>query len=304
MSLTVLRWGRAEYERDWLDAAAFPTATRVLTAPLGDAAPLEEAHVIVVPSLQRVTAAHVPRLSRCRLVLTSTSGFDHVDVAAVRAAGIACARLPLARRDAVVESALGMILALTRRIAPMQQAAREGRWERDALPEWGATLLGTVGVVGADGVIGRRMCAVLQALGARVLACDPALGAASVPFEQLLEESDVLTLHCALTPDTERIVDARALARLRAGAVLVNTARGRLVDVGAALAAVRSGHLAGLGLDVFPTEPAPLADLAHPRVLLTPHAAGWHPELGAAVRAGVAEAVRALVEGRAVPFAL
>jgi phosphoglycerate dehydrogenase-like enzyme len=304
VSLTVLRWGQAEYERAWLADAPFPVGTRVLTAPLGDTAPLEEADVVVVPSLQRVTAAHVPRLRRCRPVLTSTSGFDHVDVTAVRAAGIACARLPLARRDAVVESALGMILALTRRIAPMQEAARAGRWEREALPEWGASLLGTVGVIGADGVIGRRMCHVLRALGARVLACDPALGPDAVSLQDLLSHSDVVTLHCALTHETERLIDADALARLRRGAVLVNTARGRLVDVGAAEAAVRAGHLAGLGLDVFPTEPAPLAELAHPRVLLTPHAAGWHPGLGDAVRDGVVEAVRALNEGRPVPFSL
>ncbi len=304
MSLTVLRWGQAEYERAWLADAPLPEGTRVLTAPLGDTAPLEEADVVVVPSLQRVTTAHVPRLRRCRLVLTSTSGFDHVDVTAVRTAGIACARLPLARRDAVVESALGMILALTRRIAPMQEAARAGRWEREALPEWGASLLGTVGVVGADGVIGRRVGHVLRALGARVLACDPALGADSVSLTDLLAQSDVVTLHCALTPDTDRLIDADAMARMRRGAVLVNTARGRLVDVGAAVAAVRTDQLAGLGLDVFPTEPAPLAELAHPRVLLTPHAAGWHPGLGDAVRDGVVEAVRALTEGRPVPFAL
>ncbi len=304
MSLVVLRWGHAEYERAWLADAPFPEGTRVIEAPLGDGAPLEEADVVVVPSLQRVTAAHLPRLGRCRLVLTSTSGFDHVDVGAVRGAGIACARLPLARRDAVVETALGMILSLTRRIAPMQEAAREGRWERRALPEWGASLLGTVGVAGADGVIGRRMCEVLGALGARVLACDPALGARSVPWAQLLAESDVVTLHCALNDDTRDLVDAEALAAMRPGSVLVNTARGRLVDVDAAMAAVRVGRLAGLGLDVFPVEPAPLAALTHPRVLLTPHAAGWHPHLGDAVRDGVIAAVRALAHGSPVPFAL
>ncbi len=321
--LTVLRWGQAEYERDLpLDdgdetggiAAAgpslrprLPPGARLRVAELGDAAPLESADVLVVPSLQRVTRAHVARLvaprGRCMLVLTTTSGFDHVDVDALRDAGIPCARLPLVRRDAVVETTLGMILALTRRFGHFDVAAREGRWARAELPALGATLLGTVGVVGAAGVIGSRMCAVLEALGARVLRCDPRLPG-SEPFDALLAESDVVTLHCALTDATRDLVDAHARAWIRPSAVLVNTARGPSVDVGAALAALREGRLGGLGLDVYPREPAALAELRHPGAILLPHAAGWHPGLGALVAEGIAHAVGALARGEAIPFAL
>ena len=289
MGLTVLRWGQAEYERGPL--LGLSEGVEVVTAA-GEGAPLEEADVVVVPSVTRVTRAHLPRLSRCRLVLTITSGFDHVDVDALLEAGIACARLPLVRRDAVVETALGMIFSLTRRLGVLQQAAREGRWECSRLAEHGATLLGRVGVVGV-GVIGTRMCEVLTALGADVVPCrrgDP------VPLDV-----DVLTLHCSLTPENERIVDPFAL---RPGAVLVNTARGRLLDVDRTLAAVRAGHLAGVGLDVFPRKPADLAALAHPRIVLTPHAAGWHPRLGERVSEGVAEAVRALIAGEPVPWSI
>lgn len=320
--LTVLRWGQAEYERDLpLDDGGttgeveparagrhrLPPGAYLRLAELGDAAPLEDADVLVVPSLQRVTRAHVARLvaprGRCKLVLTTTSGFDHVDVEALRDAGIPAARLPLVRRDAVVETTLGMILALTRRFGHFDVAAREGRWARAELPALGATLLGTVGVVGAAGVIGTRMCAVLEALGARVLRCDPRLPDGR-SLDTLLAESDVLTLHCALTPATRDLVDARALARMRPGAVLVNTARGPSVNVEAAIAALREGRLAGLGLDVYPREPADLAGVRHPGAILLPHAAGWHPCLGDLVAEGIACAVGALARGEPIPFAL
>lgn len=297
--ITVLRWGQAEYERGLVDLGP---EVRVVEAPGTDAAPLEEADVVAVPSLRPVRAEHLPRLRRCRLVLTTTSGFDHVDVPALTGAGIPVARLPLARRDAVVHTALGMILALTRRFGLLAEGAAAGRWDRDRLPAVGASLLGPVGVVGV-GVIGRRMVEVLDALGAEVLPCDPALPGA-LPLEAVLERAEVVTLHCALTPETRGRFDAATLARMRPGAVLVNTARGRVVDADAALAAVHAGHLAGLGLDVFPSEPQDLRRFVHPRVIVHPHAAGWHPGLGAAIAAGITAAVRALLAGEPVPYAI
>ena len=303
--MVVLRWGQAEYERGF--EPMLPAGWKVRVAPLGDVAPIEDADVLVVPSLQRVTATHVARLAaprgRCRLVLTTTSGFDHVDTNALAAEGIPCARLPLARRDAVVETTLGMILSLTRRFGDLDAAAAEARWARRELPEFGARLLGTVGVVGAAGVIGARVASVLATLGAKVLRCDPRL-TDSVPLGRLLATSDVVTLHCGLTEQNARLIDVEALRSTRPGAVLVNTARGPLVDVEAASAALRDGHLGGLGLDVFPSEPARLDTLRHPRAILTPHAAGWHPGLGAAIAEGVGHAVAALAAGDAVPWTL
>lgn len=297
--LFVLRWGRTEYDPDqrW----PLPEAVSIAMAD-GASAPLEEAEVLVVPSAARVDAAAVARLRRCRLVITTTSGHDHLDLAALAAAGIPACRLPLVRRDAVVETTLAMILALNRRLGDFQVAAREGRWARAELPRIGATLLGTVGVVGV-GVIGSRMCTVLEALGARVLRCDPALEG-TVPLATLCAEADVVTLHCALTPLTRGLMDAAAIAGLRPGAVLVNTARGALLDPAAAVAAVRDGRLAGVGLDVFPDEPARLAGLWDPRVIVTPHAAGWHPRLEALIGEGVARAIEALRAGAPIPFVL
>lgn len=276
-----------------------PAAVEAI-ALAGDAAPLEEADVLVVPSTVRVGVDAVRRLHRCRLVLTTTSGFDQLDLDTLRRAGIGAARLPLARRDAVVETALGMMLSLTRRLGRFQEAARSGRWERPRLADYGATLLGTVGVVGV-GVIGKRMVDVLQPLGVRVLCCDPLL-ADGVSLETILRNSDVVTLHCELTPANRGMIGRREIRAMRRGAVLINTARGALVDVEAAIEAVRDGHLAGLGLDVFPAEPAELSRYVDPRVLVTPHAAGWHPALGAKIAGGIVEAVRALLEGREIPF--
>lgn len=297
--MKLLRWGWSEYESPELPGLP-PEVEPVAVA--GPTAPLEDADVLVVPSTVRVSADAVRRLRRCRLVITTTSGFDQLDLTALHAAGIQAARLPLARRDAVVETTLGMIFSLTRRLGAFQQAAREDRWERARLAHYGATLLGTVGVVGV-GVIGSRLVELLEPMGVRCLRCDPILPD-SVPLATILRDSDVVTLHCELTAANAGMIGAREIAAMRSGAILVNTARGQLVEVDAALAAVRSGHLAGLGLDVFPEEPARLAPLAHPAVIVTPHAAGWHPRLGAMIAEGVATAVQALIEGRAVPYAI
>jgi phosphoglycerate dehydrogenase-like enzyme len=297
--MKLLRWGWSEYEAPEL--RGLPRGVEAIAAT-GAGAPLEEAEVLVVPSTVRVTADAVRRLVRCRLVITTTSGFDQLDLPALRRAGIPCARLPLARRDAVVDTTLGMIFSLTRRLGRFQEAAAAGLWERPRLADYGATLLGTVGVVGV-GVIGSRMVKVLEALGARVLRCDPIL-TDGLPLETVVRDSDVVTLHCELTEANRGMIGRAQIGAMRRGAILVNTARGPLVDVAAAAEAVRNGHLGGLALDVFPAEPASLAPLVDPRILVTPHAAGWHPGLGAKIAEGVAEAVSALIAGGEIPFRL
>ncbi len=301
--MNVLLWGRAEYERHLPE---FPEPLRAevrVVHALGETAPLEEADVVVVPSRQPVRREHIPRLRRAKLVLTTTSGFDHVDVVGLQAAGIACARLPLARRDAVVQTALGMLLSLNRRFGPLQEPAARGHWDRSELPVYNPTLLGTVGVVGV-GVIGSVMAAQLEHLGARVLRCDPLLRD-SLPLDEVVRLADAITLHCELTDENEGFFDEKRIAAMRPGAVLVNTARGRLVDTNAALAAVSTRRLAGLGIDVFPTEPPPdFARFVGAGCIVTPHAAGWHPGLDAAIAEGIVRAVSAVHAGLPVPYAL
>lgn len=298
--LTVLRWGRAEYERGPL--TGLPEGVVALDAA-GEDAPLEDADVLVVPSVQRVRAGHVARLARCRLVLTTTSGFDHVDVLALHAAGIPCARLPLARRDAVVHTALGMLLALARRFGDFEPGARAGRWERAEIPRHGPRVLREVVVVGAAGVIGAHMVQVLDGVGLRAVPVDPRLPGAA-RLDEALAGAEAVTLHCALNAGSRGMFAAERLRSLAPGALLVNTARGGLVDVDAAHAALLAGHLGGLGLDVFPKEPAALDRWVHPRAILLPHAAGWHPGLDDAIQEGVRAAVAALLAGRPVPHPL
>ncbi len=283
MSVSLCRWGQADYETGPL--RGLPEGVRLVDDPA-------IAEVIVVPSTRRVVPGDVPR---ARLVITTTSGFDNLDVPGLRAAGVRCARLPLVRRDAVVETTIGMILALTRRFGPFRETARSGVWDRANLGRYDARLVGRVGVVGM-GVIGTRVAAVLRTLNAEVVEVREG--------DPIPRDLDVLTLHASLKPSSLNLVDAEVIVGLRRGAVLVNTARGKLLDVDAAFAAVRAGHLGGLAVDTFPEEPTNLARFDHPQVIVAPHAAGWHPQLGERISEGVATAVAAFLAQEPVPWSL
>lgn len=308
---SVLRWGQSAYETDQ-DLALERRAAEDLGLPWSAAPESPEAPdlrgvgALVVTSRVRVDAATLARFDGS-LVLATTSGWDHIDVEAARARGVAVARCPLARRDAVAENTVAALTLLLHRQPALFEAARAGLWVRGDLPALDPLLVSeaTVAVVGL-GVIGRRVAELLAAMGARVLGTDPAGvpdGVTSVPLEAALAEADAVTLHCASTPETRGMLSPARIAALRPGAVLANTARGRLVDVEAAVAAVRDGHLRGLYLDVFPEEPWPdLAEAAAvPGVWLAPHAAGYARGLGERVAAEVAAALTAWVEGRPVP---
>ncbi|MFT4624234.1 MAG: phosphoglycerate dehydrogenase-like enzyme [Myxococcota bacterium] len=306
--MTVLRWGRSAYETD-AALAAEEAGARVLgldwAAVAGcDAPPLAGVDALVVTSGVRVDAALVGRFSGS-LVLTTTSGHDHIDVGACAAQGISVGRCPLARRDPVVEWSLGCLIGLMRQHPWFFAEAAAGRWARAALPQRRPRGLhgARVAVIGL-GVIGRRMSEVLEGLGARVLGVDPAGG--GVSLTDALREADAVSLHCALSPSSEGLIGAHELAMLRPHAVLVNSARGRVLDVRAAVAAVRSGRLAGLAVDVFPEEPWPeLATGAqHPAVWFTPHAAGYTEGLGDRVAREVVAALTAWNAGRPLPHAV
>jgi len=312
MPVRLTRWGRSPYETD-PDLAAERAALErlgVTYRPLPQGAPaadLDDPDVLVVTSLTSVGAPELDAAPRCRLLVTTTSGHDHLDLDVARARGIAVARCPLARRDAVVEATLALILALLKDLPRLSDDARAGRWARADLPSRPIALLGglPVGVVGL-GVIGARVAATLAALGARVRGVDPAVrlpGVEEAPLPDLVATCRVVTLHCSLGPGAPPVLDAPLLARARPDAVLVNTARGGVLDLPAAFAALEAGRLGGLGLDVFPEEPYPgLARIAaHPRVLCTPHGAGYHPGLGAAIAGELVDCVSAFLAGRSVP---
>jgi len=194
-----------------------------------------------------------------RLVALRCAGFNNVDVAAARALGVAVARVPAYSPHAVAEHTLGLMLMLVRKLQRATNRVREGNFSLEGL--LGFEIHGrAVGVVGT-GQIGETVLRLLSGFGARLLAADPtpnpacvALGATYLPLPELLSQSDLVTLHCPLTPATRHLIDAAAIARMKPGAILVNTGRGALVDAAAVIAGLKSGRLAGLALDVYEEE--------------------------------------------------
>lgn len=240
------------------------------------------AQALVLRGSKPVTAAVLRAAPALRIVAKNGAGVDSVDIEAARAQGVAVAVALAANAPAVAEHALALMLALVRQLPQLDRQVRAGGWT-GSWPgsHWqGRDFRGsTVGIVGY-GAIGRATAQLAAALGAKVLVLRPAGQADGFGCEpdlhRLLPQVDILSLHCPLTERTRGLIGAPELALLRPGSLLVNTARGPVVDEAALLAALASGHLAGAGLDTFDTEPLPqghpLARL--PQVLLTPHVAG------------------------------
>jgi phosphoglycerate dehydrogenase-like enzyme len=258
-----------------LEVAVCPDADEV-----GFAALMREAEVIW-HVLKPLTASMIAAAPRLRLIQKIGVGVNTIDLGAAASRGIAVCNLPGTNSQAVAEMTLLLMLAALRRLRGLDAATRAGRgWSLDPAEQDGWAELGgrTVGLVGY-GAIPRRLAPVLAALGCRVVyTCRTAKADAIgewLPFDQLLEIVDILSLHVPLTPETEGLIGQQALARLRPGAILVNTARGSVIDEVALTEALASGRLAAAGLDVFATEPAdhtgPLFGL--PNVVLSPHIA-------------------------------
>jgi len=253
-------------EQDVIDAAAECCAILLQYAPITER---------VVASLPRVGI-----LSRIG------AGFDTIDTAACARHGVWVANSPDYGVGEVATHALALALAAMRHVVAYDRDIHNGRWHYLSAGTIRRASEMTLGIVGL-GRIGKRMAHVSRNVFKRVIACDPYLidgdfpayvSRASLP--ELFAQSDIVSLHVPLNDETRRMIDSRVLAHVRPGTLLVNTARGAVVDVDAALAAVRAGTLGGLALDVLPDEPvaadSPL--LADPRVILTPHSAFYSVE--------------------------
>jgi len=267
---------------------------------------LDGVDVLVVTSKAKVSEAVLDGFSG-RYVLTTTSGYDHIDVAAAIERGISVGRCPLARRDAVVETALGALIGLGKRWPRQLGAARQGRWVRAELPDLAPLGIrgSTVLVVGL-GVIGQKLAEVLRVLGATVWGFDPRGvpdGVEAVSLEAGLRGCDAVSLHCSLTSSSRGLLDAAALALLPTHAVVINTARGGSLDPVAAVDAVAAGRLRGVAIDVFPEEPWPqlASQSAVEGVWLMPHGAGYAPDLGQRVAAEVGATLRAIAASEPLP---
>ena len=234
------------------------------------------------PVTDRVLAA----LPRIGLVSRYGAGFDTIDTEACRRHGVWVANSPDYGVGEVATHALAMTLALIRHLMIYDRDVKAGQWHYLSPGKIRRASLMTVGVLGL-GRIGKRYAALARECFARVIACDPYLSDADFPpyvqrvgLTELFEQADAISLHVPLNDETRGMVDASLLAKLKPGSVLINTARGGVVDIDALRAALDDGRLDGAGLDVLPSEPiAPQHPLArHPRVLLTPHAAFYSCE--------------------------
>jgi len=210
---------------------------------------------------------------KLKIIANYGAGYDGVDVRTAAECGIPVTNIPDIVTADTAELAVGLMLGVSRRIGEMQLRLRQEAPETlfGMGLNMGRSLRGQVlGVIGC-GRIGRRVMQLAQALGMQVICHDPALPC-SLPFEQLLAQADIVSLHCPLTEETRGLMDARAFSLMKPGAMLINTSRGAVVDHKALTDALDAGILMGAGLDVYPDEPhIPKALLARDNILCTPH---------------------------------
>jgi len=244
---------------------------------------LDDADALMV-TVQEVTEAVLAAMPACKIVARVGTGLDSIDLDEAARRGVQVTYVADYSVDEVSTHAIALLLACARRIPQYLDLVRAGRWDSTGAGTIRRLSEQTLGVAGF-GRIGQAAARKGRGLGLRVLVCDPyqpgadikAAGCEPARWDQLLAESDFISLHVPLTPDSERLIDAAALRAMKPTAVLINTARGGLVDEAALAAAIEAGEIAGAALDVLATEP-PSADsplLGDPRVLITPHGA-WY----------------------------
>ncbi len=261
----------------------------------------------------RVTGAVMDASRRLRIVARHGVGVDEVDIEAARARGLLVTRATGSNARAVAEHTLAMILGLAKELAPMSALVAAGGWRTATMRvrDIAGLRLGLVGF----GAIGQEVARLAQAFGMRVAVhtrARPGSASGTLPagvqsadsLAALAAGSDVLSLHCPLTPQTRHLIDESVLAAMPRGGFVVNTARGGLIDEMALLAALESGRLAGAALDGFEVEPPPetYALRSHPRLIVTPHVAGVTDRSLVAMGVMAAECIAAVLAGRRPPL--
>lgn len=253
--------------------------------------------VAIIVRYSKVGAAAMDAAPNLKVISKHGSGTDTIDKAAAKARGIEVVAAAGANASAVAEHALALLLACAKSVVTLDQRMRAGHW--DKATHKSVELEGrTVGVIGL-GAIGLRFAKIADAMGMRVLGFDPYAkdlppSIQSADMDTIWRESDVISLHCPLTSDNANLINARTLAVCKRGVIVVNTARGGLIDEAALLDAVKSGQVASAGLDSFATEPmiSPHPFHDEPRIVLSPHIGGVTAD--AYVKMGVAAARNAL----------
>jgi len=270
------------------------------------------ADALIVRNRTRVDRELLEAAPKLKVVGRLGVGLDNIDLAACGARRIEVIPARGANALAVAEYVVGVALVLLRGAFLATDAVASGRWPREALSSGREVAGKTLGAVGF-GDIGRLTARLARALGMRVIAFDAQIPAAAALWsehqvaprglDEVLRESDIVSLHVPLTPATRHLIDAARLASMKPGAILVNTARGGVIDEAALASMLRTGRLAGAALDVFETEPlaAGSALAGCPNLLLTPHIAGVTQESNLRVSALIADRVAAALRARAEP---
>lgn len=315
------------WESDYLISALGPG--RFSDRHLDTAGDLGDPEVLTVFIYSKITREALIKFPNLKLVATLSTGFDHIDLVACRERGVTVCNVPSYGENTVAEHALALLLALTRKIVPAVNQTRRGDFSLDGLR--GVDLNGkTAGVIGT-GRIGRHMIRMLRGLNMRVVAYDPRpqtelatdYGFTYVDLDDLLKQSDVVTIHCPSTPETRHLINEARLRLMKPTAFLINTARGAIVETQALARALQENRLAGVGLDVLEEECAiiderqllrpqfqqscdlrtVLADhilLNHPRVIITPHNAFNTQEALERILETTVKNIRAFESGRPI----
>ena len=262
-----------------------------------------ECVIVRVLKTPEAVLANKPNL---KAVIRWGAGYDSVDIQAAGRRGILVLNTPGVNAYAVAELAVGMMVILNRKVLGFWKNAQQGNWDRGAFSSLSLNHK-TVGIVGG-GNIGRRVAALVQAFGAQVIYYDAfrmapereqQLDMTYVSLEELVAQSDLISLHVPLLDSTHHIISAEQLSHMKPTACLINTARGGLIDDAALLQALQEGRLAGAGLDCVEDENSPVAQrlLATPNVLITPHIGGSAADLADAMFPAIAASVQSVAQG-------
>jgi phosphoglycerate dehydrogenase-like enzyme len=280
-------------------------APKIASRSPDDMITLLEGVMAAIVSTDPFDADVLATASSLRLIARVGVGTDSIDIEAATRSGVAVCTTPGANASSTADHAVALMLAALRRVTEYDSGIRAARWARtgEATPwELNRTTVGLVGF----GTIGRLVWRRLSGFRAHVLVCDPAADAGAeterVGLDELLYRSDVVSLHLPLTDDTRHLIDRRRLAMMRPNAVLVNTARGALVDEDALLDALEGGRLRAAALDVFEHEPPANSRLfGLPNVVLTPHIGGVSERSVQEMTRGATDAVLDVLAGRVPP---
>lgn len=285
------------------------------TAPDEVAARIAEADVVITNKAP-VRAEALTGAKRLKVVAVAATGYDVVDVAACKAQGVVVTNIRNYAVNTVPEHTFALIFALRRSIMAYHNATAKGRWQEARqfcffdypISDLAGSTLGIVG----DGVLGKSVARIAEALGLRVLFSDyknsTGMGPLYTPFDEVMRVSDIITLHCPLMPSTRNLISTREFGLMERRPLIINTARGGLVDEAALASALKAGQIGGAGFDVVTQEPPPadhpfMALMGRPDFLLTPHVAwasrqaiqGLADQLVGNVEAAVAGAPRNVV---------